>query len=157
MLDLLKTPDAALVVGAYQGAKVGTLRSVSYRCRSAMNYLGAIGRMKIYHNPRCGKSRETLELIEQAGVQPEVVQYLKTPPTVAELDGLLTMLGLEPEELMRKKEKVYKELGLSGKKLTRQQAIRVMVENPILIERPIVVEGKQAVLGRPPENVNELL
>jgi arsenate reductase len=113
--------------------------------------------MKIYHNPRCGKSRQTLQLIQDAGVEPEVVEYLKAPPSEKELDQLLKQLGLEPQELMRKKEQVYQELDLSNRQLTRSQAIKIMVENPILIERPIVVKGDKAVLGRPPENVNDLI
>jgi arsenate reductase (glutaredoxin) len=113
--------------------------------------------MKIYHNPRCSKSRQTLKLIEDAGVQPEVVQYLTNPPTIKELERILKILGLEPQDLMRKKEALYKELGLADKSLSRTETIQVMVENPKLIERPIVVEGNQAVIGRPPENVNELL
>ena len=118
---------------------------------------GRQGRMKIYHNPRCGKSRQTLKLIQDAGVEPEVVEYLKAPPSEKELDQLLKQLGLEPQELMRKKEQVYQELDLSNRQLTRSQAIKIMVENPILIERPIVVKGDKAVLGRPPENVNDLI
>ena len=113
--------------------------------------------MKIYHNPRCAKSRQTLALIEEAGIEPEIVEYLKTPPSQAELDRLLRLLGLEPQELMRKGEAIYKELELGKRKLSRKEAIRTMVENPKLIERPIIVKGKQAVLGRPPENVRELL
>jgi arsenate reductase len=111
----------------------------------------------IYHNPRCTKSRQTLELIRAAGVEPEVIEYLKTPPSAAELDRLLKLLEMEPDELMRKKEAIYKELGLGTKTLTRKQAIKTMVENPKLIERPIVVKGKKAVLGRPPEKVKALL
>ena len=113
--------------------------------------------MKLYHNPRCRKSRETLALIEQAGVKPEIIEYLKTPPSEAELDRILTLLGMQPRELMRKGEAEYKQLDLAKRKLTRKQAIKMMVENPKLIERPIVVSGKRAVVGRPPENVNELL
>ncbi|QDT32256.1 arsenate reductase (glutaredoxin) [Thalassoglobus polymorphus] len=113
--------------------------------------------MKIYHNPRCSKSRQTLKLIEEAGIEPEVVEYLKTPPSAEELDRIMTMLDLEPEDLMRKKEPIYKELGLAGKSLSRTETIQTMVDNPKLIERPIVVKGKQAVVGRPPENVNKLL
>ena len=113
--------------------------------------------MKIYHNPRCRKSRETLALIEQAGVKPEIIEYLKTPPIEAELDRILTMLGMQPQDLMRKGEAEYKQLDLAKRKLARQQAVKMMVENPKLIERPIVVAGKRAIVGRPPENVNELL
>ncbi len=111
----------------------------------------------IYHNPRCGKSRQTLGLIREAGIEPKVIEYLKTPPDAGQLDSLLKKLGCEPQEIMRKGEKVYKELGLAKKDLSRTAAIRTLVENPILIERPIVVKGKKAVLGRPPENVQALL
>ncbi len=113
--------------------------------------------MKIYHNPRCGKSRQTLALIEEAGIQPEVIEYLKTPPTAEELDSILKKLKLEPGDLMRKGEDIYRELKLKERELTRQEAIAIMVEHPKLIERPIVIKGQQAVLGRPPENVNSLL
>ena len=113
--------------------------------------------MKIYHNPRCSKSRQTLKLIQDAGVEPEVVEYLNSPPSRKELDAILKLLGMEPKDLMRKGEAIFKEFGLGSKELSRQEAIKVMVENPKLIERPIVVRGKKAVLGRPPENVNELL
>lgn len=113
--------------------------------------------MKIYHNPRCSKSRRTLELIREAGVEPEIVEYLVTPPVQNELDDILKMLGIEPEDLMRKGEAIYIELGLAEKTLSRNEAVKTMVENPKLIERPIVVKGEKAILGRPPENVEELL
>ena len=112
--------------------------------------------MKILHNPRCSKSRQTLALIEQAGIEPEVVLYLEATPTVSELDEILTKLGLQPEELMRRGEAIYKELGLAGRDLPRHEAIELMVAHPVLIERPIVICGNRAVLGRPPENVSEL-
>ena len=112
--------------------------------------------MKIYHNPRCSKSRQTLTLIEEAGVNPEIIEYLDTPPTEKELDEILKMLGIEPDELMRKKESLYKKLGLDQKILSRKEMIKVMIENPKLIERPIVVDGNKAILGRPPETVKEL-
>jgi arsenate reductase len=111
----------------------------------------------IYHNPRCTKSRETLALLEKKGIKPRVVEYLKTPPDAATLDGLLTKLRLDPIDLIRKGEPIYKELGLENKKSDRQALIRAMVENPILIERPIVVKGSQARIGRPPEKVLEIL
>jgi len=110
----------------------------------------------MFHNPRCSKSRETLSLLEAQGIQPTIVRYLDAPPTAEELDRILKQLGMEPQELMRTKEDRYEELGLAGKKLSREEAIRVMVENPILIERPIVVRGGKAVIGRPPEKVKEL-
>ena len=113
--------------------------------------------MKIYHNPRCGKSRQTLALIEEAGIEPEVIEYLKTPPTAEELDAILKKLKIEPQELMRKGEAIYKELNLAERDLARDEAIAVMLEHPKLIERPIVVQGRKAVPGRPPENVKELL
>ncbi len=110
----------------------------------------------MFHNPRCSKSRETLSLLEGQGIEPTVVRYLETPPTAEELDQLLKQLGMEPQELMRTKEDRYEELGLADKTLSREEAIRVMVENPILIERPIVVRGGKAVIGRPPERIKEL-
>lgn len=111
----------------------------------------------IYHNPRCSKSRQTLQLIRDAGTEPTVVEYLKTPPSHSELDGILKKLKVEPFELMRRKESTFRDLGLASKELSREEAIDVMIENPVLIERPIVVKGRKAVIGRPPENVQELL
>ncbi len=113
--------------------------------------------MKIYHNPRCSKSRQTLQRIIDAGVEPEIVEYLTSPPSADELDGALTLLGLQPQELMRKGEAVYQELGLSQKQLSRDEAIQIMIDNPKLIERPIVIKDNKAILGRPPENVDALL
>ena len=113
--------------------------------------------IKIYHNPRCSKSRQALALIEESGNQLQVIEYLKSPPTAEELDSILKKLNREPQELMRKGEKIYRELNLAEQEMSREEAIAVMVEHPKLIERPIVVKGRKAVLGRPPENVNELL
>lgn len=113
--------------------------------------------VKIYHNPRCSKSRQTLQLIVEAGLEPEVVEYLDAPPSAEELDQLLKRLGMEPRELMRSKEALYRELRLGERELSREEAIDVMVEHPRLIERPIVVRGTKAIIGRPPENVRSLL
>ena len=111
----------------------------------------------IYHNPRCSKSRQTLALLEENGVAPNVVEYLQTPPDAHTLDEILTMLGLEPRELMRTKEDPYVDNNLDAAELSRDDLIRAMIDSPILIERPIVVSGDRAVVGRPPENVLELL
>jgi len=111
--------------------------------------------MKIYHNPRCSKSRATLEIIQDAGYELEVVDYLKNPPGEKELRDLLVKLDMEPEELVRKGEDIYKEK-FKGKKMGDDDWIKAMVKNPILIERPIVVNGNRAILGRPPENVKKL-
>ena len=111
----------------------------------------------IYHNPRCGKSRTTLKILADNGIEPEVIEYLKTPPDKAELKGLLKMLGMKPRDLMRRKEKEYKALKLDDPAVSDEALIAAMMENPILIERPIVVRGKKAALGRPPENVLKLL
>ncbi|CAI1531564.1 TPA: arsenate reductase (glutaredoxin) [Serratia fonticola] len=112
----------------------------------------------IYHNPRCSKSRETLALLEQHGVEPQVVLYLDTPPSVAELKKLLQELGFtSARELMRKKEDLYKELDLVDETLSEEQLLQAMVSNPKLIERPIVVKGGKARIGRPPEQVLEIL
>ncbi len=111
----------------------------------------------IYHNPRCTKSRETLALLRQRGLDPEVIEYLKTPPSAAELDAVLKKLGKEPREAMRRQEPPYKELSLDNPALTRAQLIEAMVDNPVLIERPIVLAGGGARIGRPPESVLEIL
>lgn len=113
--------------------------------------------IRIYHNPRCSKSRQTLELLQNKQLQPVVIEYLSTPPSAAELERILHMLGLEPRQLMRTKEAEYKDLGLDDVKLTRKQLIRAMVDNPRLIERPIVVANGRAAIGRPPESVLEIL
>ena len=112
--------------------------------------------IKIYHNPRCRKSRETLELIKKNGEEPEIVEYLKTPPTQDELSLLLARLNISPLELIRKEEKLFKQ-EYKNLNFTDDEWITVMVENPILIQRPIVVKGSKAILGRPPENVLKLL
>jgi arsenate reductase len=111
----------------------------------------------VYHNPRCSKSRQTLKLLQERGAEAEVVEYLKTPPSAETLAELLDLLGLEPRQLIRSKQKEYKELGLDREGLTREELIRAMVEHPILIERPIVVSGGKAALGRPPERVLDIL
>lgn len=110
----------------------------------------------IYHNPRCSKSRQTLELLQQNGVEPTIIKYLETPPSQTELKQLLQKLGLSPRELMRTKEAVYKELNLADES-SDDVLITAMVNNPKLIERPIVVKDDTAVLGRPPENALELI
>jgi arsenate reductase len=111
----------------------------------------------IYHNPRCAKSRATLALIEARGVKPKIVDYLKTPPSAAELKAILHKLGLKPRDILRRGETVYAELGLEDRQLDDDALIALMVKNPILIERPIVVSGSKAAVGRPPENVLAIL
>jgi arsenate reductase len=111
----------------------------------------------IYHNPRCSKSRAALKLIEERGIEPAVVRYLDAPPDASTLDALLTLLGLEPRELMRRKEPEYQALGLDDPSLSREALIAAMVTHPRLIERPIVVKDGKAILGRPPERVLDLL
>jgi len=111
----------------------------------------------IYHNPRCSKSRQTLALLQDRGIEPKVVEYLSDTPDAATLDALLKMLKLEPRDLMRRKEAPYKDLGLDDPGLSRAALIAAMTRHPILIERPIVVKGAKAALGRPPEAVLEIL
>jgi arsenate reductase len=111
----------------------------------------------IYHNPRCSKSRATLELLRGQGIEPAIVEYLKTPPSQAELTRLLDLLGMEPRELMRRKEAEYREQGLDSPDLKEQDLIKAMHDSPRLIERPIVVANGKAALGRPPEQVLEIL
>lgn len=111
----------------------------------------------IYHNPRCSKSRETLKLLEDHGITPTVIEYLKTPPDAVTLKTILTKLGITANELMRTKEALYKELDIANQGLNEEQLISVMIEHPKLIERPIVVNGDKAAIGRPPEQVLAIL
>ena len=112
---------------------------------------------RIFHNPRCSKSRQTLELLREQGVEPDIIRYLETPPTEQILEQILTALDITTRELMRTGEKEYKELGLDNPELGREILIKAMVETPKLIERPIVIRGNKVALGRPPENVLNIL
>jgi arsenate reductase len=114
-------------------------------------------RVALYHNPRCSKSRQALELLRGRGIEPEIILYLERPPTRARLKALLDMLGIGARELLRKSEDAYKSLKLADPGLSDAKLIQAMVEHPILIERPIAVAGRRAVIGRPPEKVLEIL
>ena len=111
----------------------------------------------IYHNPRCSKSRQTLKLLQDQGIEPRIVEYLRTPPDAETIRHLITLLGIAPRDLLRRKEAPYKALGLNDPQKSDEEIIAAMVENPVLIERPIVVKGDRAALGRPPEQVLEIL
>lgn len=111
----------------------------------------------IYHNPRCSKSRQALALLNERGIAAHVIEYLKTPPSEAQLRELLDLLGLEPRQLMRRGEAVYKELGLNDPQLSPAALIHAMAQHPVLIERPIVVANGRAALGRPPDNILGIL
>ncbi len=112
----------------------------------------------IYHNPRCSKSRETLALLQSNGIEPQVVLYLETPPDADTLRTLLSQLGMHSaRELMRQKEELYKTLGLADSALSEEALLQAMVDNPKLIERPIVVANGKARIGRPPEQVLEIV
>jgi arsenate reductase len=112
----------------------------------------------LYHNPRCSKSRETLKLLQDSGVEAAVVRYLDTPPDAATITALLDMLGFtDARELMRRKEAIYSSLQLDSPELTQEALIQAMIDNPILIERPIAVAHGKARIGRPPERVLEIL
>ncbi len=111
----------------------------------------------MYHNPRCTKSRQTLQLLIEHGIEPEVIEYLKTPPSSKVLSDILGMLDLEPRALMRKNEAVYQEKNLGNPALSCADLIAAMIDDPILIERPIVINGNRAALGRPPENILEII
>ena len=113
--------------------------------------------VKIYHNPRCTKSRQTLQLLKDRGIEPEIIEYLKTPPSIEELTDILAKLDMEPRDLMRKQEAEYKANGLDNADLDKQALIAGIVNHPILIERPIVVANGKAAVGRPPENVLAIL
>jgi arsenate reductase len=114
------------------------------------------GTITIYHNPRCAKSRSTLAIIRERGFEPVIVEYLETPPTRVELLAIVRKLGIRPEQLVRKGEALYKDR-FAGKALSDDQWLDALLKHPALIERPIVVRGGQAVIGRPPENVEQLL
>lgn len=113
--------------------------------------------IKIFHNPRCSKSRQTLALLEEQGIQPQIIEYLKTPPTTAQLSDIINMLTVEPRSLLRKGETLYKELALTDLSLSDEQLIDIMCKNPKLIERPIVINNGKAKIGRPPESVLDIL
>lgn len=112
---------------------------------------------RIFHNPRCSKSRKTLELLQEHGVEPDIIRYLETPPTEEILEQILKALDIGPRELMRTGEKEYREQGLDDPELDRQTLVKAMVATPKLIERPIVIRGNKVALGRPPENVLNIL
>lgn len=112
--------------------------------------------LKIYHNTRCSKSRDVCTLLQKKKVKAEIIEYLKNPPTQKEIKELLKMLGMKASELVRTKEPLYKEK-FEGRKTTEAQWLKILAENPILIERPIIVKGNKAVIGRPTEKVLELL
>ncbi len=115
-------------------------------------------KVTIYHNPRCSKSRQTLDLIKKCDHDPEIVLYLQDPPSPSTLDALISALGKTPLEVMRTKEARFKELGLSkDDDRPRAEWLRLISENPVLLERPIVVHGNKVALGRPPENVLDIL
>lgn len=113
--------------------------------------------LTIYHNPRCSKSRQTLGLLTERGIEPEIVLYLENTPSADDIKSLLGKLGISARELVRKGEDAYKEHNLNNQDLTDDQIIQAMVNSPKLIERPIVVNGNNAVLGRPPENVLDII
>jgi arsenate reductase len=110
----------------------------------------------IYHNPRCSKSRNTLALLQQNGIEPTVVEYLKQPPDRAALESIVKKLGVPPEQIVRKGEDAYKQ-NYAGQTLSSEQWLDALAAHPVLIERPIVVKGNRAVIGRPPENVLDLI
>jgi len=111
----------------------------------------------IYHNPRCSKSRQTLQLLNDNNIEPVIIEYLKSPPSAPVIDRILNLLNIEPRELMRKNEAPFQDYNLANPALTRAELIAAMVQYPILIERPIVVTGNKAAIGRPPENVLEII
>jgi len=113
--------------------------------------------IKIYHNPRCSKSRMTLALLSERDIQVDVIEYLIHPPSKQELQDILKMLGLQPRQLMRTHEPEYKDNGLADESLSHDSLIDAMIRFPQLIERPIVVNNGKAAIGRPPENISEIL
>ncbi len=115
-----------------------------------------MSRWKILHNPKCGTSRKVLDALKAKSIEPEIVEYLKTPPTIKDLDDILKQAGLEPADIVRKKESLYSDLKLADRQLSRSEWLKILTDNPILIERPIVTDGRRAVLARPPEKLEAL-
>jgi arsenate reductase len=113
--------------------------------------------IRVYQKPTCSKCRATLGILEECAVEFDSINYYETPLNVEELRGLINKLGISPRDLLRKGEQLYRDLGLGERELSDDELIKLMVENPDLMERPIVVHGDKAVLGRPPENVKKLL
>ena len=113
--------------------------------------------VKIYHNPKCSKSRQTLEIIQENGFEPIILEYLQSPPNHQELDSILQGLGMDPRDLMRKGESEYTEYNLADELLSRDELIDAIVKYPKLLERPVVLVGNQVVIGRPPESVLTIL
>jgi len=111
----------------------------------------------IYHNPRCSKSRQALKLIKEHNIEPNIIEYLKTPPPAADIRDLLKWLNLTPRDIMRKGEPEYQSLELDNPEISTDDLISAIVANPILMERPIVVSGNQAIIGRPPENILKII
>ncbi len=111
----------------------------------------------IWHNPRCSTSRQTMALLKERGIDPEVFLYLETPPSTESIESVLNSLGREPRDVMRKSEAVYSQLNLDDPAIERKALIAAMVKNPILIERPIVISNDRAAIGRPPESVLEII
>lgn len=114
-------------------------------------------RVTVYHNPRCSKSRETLQLLKDQGVEMDIIEYLKIPPTIDELNNILQKLGMEPRQLMRQQETEYQANNLDDINVDRLTLLTAMVKYPILIERPIVVANGKVAIGRPPEAVLAIL
>ena len=119
--------------------------------------MATMSEITIYHNPKCSKSRRTLALLQERGLEPQIVRYLETPPDAPTLEALLNLLGLKPRALMRRQEVSYKALNLADEGLTEAELVEAMVANPILIERPIVTANGKAAIGRPPEQVLSIL
>jgi arsenate reductase len=113
--------------------------------------------MKIFHNPRCSKSRKTLEIIQQQGIEPEIIKYLEQPPSIDELTMVLSLLQLQPRELMRKNEAEYKDNNMADESLSSAELIQLMHQFPKVIERPVVINNGKAVIGRPPESVLDII
>lgn len=113
--------------------------------------------LTIWHNPRCSKSRATLSLLHERGLEPTIIEYLESPPTIEDIRRVLEILKKTPRDVVRKGEDVYKTLGLDSPDISDAELIKAMSENPILIERPIVINGDKAALGRPPESVLAIL
>jgi len=162
--NLFNYSDQSVLLGFKLALALYTVKTIKFSTQQQYTELKSSEKrgtlhmaVTIYHNPRCSKSRQTLQLVEENNIKPVIVEYLKTPPSKAELKNILNMLNMTPRSLLRKNEAEYKAQGLDDTSLSDDQIIDIMLAHPKLIERPIVVTGNKAALGRPPEKVLEII
>ena len=157
VLNIMPYDEASQIPGLSGNSSYFSDYTPSLLSGVALTTMGLMNKVTIYHNPRCSKSRQTLELLKERDIDPEIILYLETAPSSSELTTLVSLLGMTPRELLRTSELEYKEMRLDDTDLSDADIIKAMVDAPILIQRPIVVCGDRASLGRPPEQVLDII